>query len=82
MNKAVELISEWIEEKEKYLVILIERRDSEEKWSKVKEKSDYYLPMYLETKAQVETLEREIAECQQAFIVLDSCIVTTELPQP
>lgn len=81
MNKAIELISEWIEEQEKCLVTLIERRDLQKHWSEFEEKSWYFLPRYLETKEQVERLERDIAECQQAFIVLNYYFEPTEIAQ-
>jgi hypothetical protein len=70
INKAILLLSEWLETKRKYLLILIERRDSEGSWAKVEEKSAFYTPKYNETRNQVEILESEISECEQALTLL------------
>lgn len=76
MNKAIELLNDWVQEKEKYLIILIERRDSEKGWSEKDSHKDCYTPKYLLTKGQVEALEIGIKECKQALKYL--CSVPTE----
>jgi hypothetical protein len=69
VNKAIEIINQWIEEKTKHLDILRGRRERELHWSiKGDEKQRiYYKPKYEATKAQFDQLKIELAECHQAL---------------
>lgn len=80
MDKAIEILSDWVRKTEQYLGILIERRDVQKHWSEAEGKSDFYTPRYLETKLQVETLERGISEVENALKLLTPCIDPTESP--
>lgn len=69
MNKAIEIINQWIEEETKYLDVLRGRRETELHWSinGNEKQRTYYKTKYEATKAQFDQLKIELAECQQAL---------------
>lgn len=70
MKKAIDILSDWVSDQESNLELLHDRRDTQKKWSEVPDKAHYYKPKYGATLLQIERLKRDIAECEDALILL------------
>lgn len=71
--KPLQLLHQWLTEKEDYLLLLTERMLVQKKWvyGDDQARAEYYKPKYLLTKDQVETLQFEIQEVREALKVFD-----------
>ena len=73
-RKALELLQAWLEEKRKYLVLLTDRMADRKKWSESykPEQAEHYKPLYSQSVQEVERLELEIADVEQAIAKLST----------